>query len=71
MTIKLVYELPSRRIVGAQAWGRKNAAARINAIAVAVAAGMTVEQLAQVGFVYSSSASAIWDPIQIVCGAAR
>ena len=44
-----------------------NAAARINAIAVAVASGMTAEQLGQVSFVYSSSASSIWDPIQIVC----
>ena len=67
VTIKLVYEADSHRILGAQAWGKKNASARINAIAVAVTAGMTVEQLGNVGFVYSSSASSIWDPIQIVC----
>lgn len=67
VTIKLVYDGVSHQVLGAQAWGRKNAAARINAIAVAVAAGMTAEQLGQVGFVYSSSASSIWDPIQIVC----
>lgn len=65
--IKLVYDAATHQIVGAQAWGKKNAAARINAIAVAVAAGMTAEQLGQVSFVYSSSASSIWDPIQIVC----
>lgn len=67
VTIKLVYDADTHQILGAQAWGKKNAAARINAIAVAAAAGMTAEQLGQVGFVYSSSASAIWDPIQIVC----
>lgn len=67
VTIKLVCDAENHRVLGAQAWGRKNAAARINAIAVAVAAGMTAEQLGQVGFVYSSSASSIWDPIQIVC----
>lgn len=71
VTIKLVYDAATRRIVGAQAWGMRNAAARVNAIAVAVAAGMTVEQLAKVSFVYSSSASSIWDPIQIVCSTAR
>jgi NADPH-dependent 2,4-dienoyl-CoA reductase/sulfur reductase-like enzyme len=65
--IKLVYEGKTHQILGAQAWGKKNAAARINTIAVAVAAGMTAEQLGGVGFVYSSSASSIWDPIQIVC----
>jgi pyruvate/2-oxoglutarate dehydrogenase complex dihydrolipoamide dehydrogenase (E3) component len=68
--IKLVYDGATHRILGAQAWGKKNAAARINAIAVAVAAGMTTEQLSSVGFVYSSSASSIWDPIQIVCSEA-
>ncbi len=67
VTIKLVYEEGTHRIVGAQGWGRKNVSARINAVAVAIAAGMTTEQLGRVSFVYSSSASAIWDPIQIVC----
>ena len=67
VTIKLIYDQATHQILGAQAWGTKNAAARINAIAVAVAAKMTAEQLAQVSFVYSSSASSIWDPIQIVC----
>lgn len=71
VTIKLVYEAATRRVVGAQAWGHKNAAARVNAIAVAAAAGMTVEQLGNVDFVYSSSAASIWDPIQIVCNAAK
>ncbi|WP_288545357.1 FAD-dependent oxidoreductase [uncultured Clostridium sp.] len=71
ITLKLVYEADTHKILGAQAWGRKNAAARINAVAVAVAAGMTAEQLGQVGFVYASSASAIWDPIQIVCSQVR
>ena len=43
----------------------------INAIAVAIRAGMTVEALGQVDFVYSSAACSIWDPIQVVCGQAR
>lgn len=71
VSIKLVYDGSTRRVLGAQAWGKKNVAARINAIAVAVAAGMTVEQLAGVDFIYASSASSLWDPIQIVCNAAR
>ena len=45
--------------------------ARINAIAVAIRAGMTVEALGQVDFVYSSSSCSIWDPVQIVCGQAQ
>jgi len=71
VTIKLIYDASTRQLLGAQAWGKKNVSARINAIAVAVCAGMTVEQLAEVDFVYSSSESAIWDPVQVVCSAAK
>ena len=63
-----VYEANTRQVLGAQAWGEKNVSARINAIAVAIRAGMTVEALGQVDFVYSSSSCSIWDPVQIVCG---
>lgn len=70
ITIKLVYEANTRQVVGAQAWGGKNVSTRINAIAVAIRAGMTVDALGQVDFVYSSSTSSIWDPIQVVCGQA-
>ncbi len=71
VSIKLVYDAATRRVVGAQAWGAKNAATRINAIAVAITGGMTVEQLGNVEFFYSSPASSIWDPIQIVCAQAK
>ena len=70
-SIKLVYEANTRQVLGAQAWGEKNVSARINAIAVAIRAGMTVEALGQVDFVYSSSSCSIWDPVQIVCGQAQ
>lgn len=68
ITIKLVYEANTHQLVGAQAWGGKNVATRINAIAVAIRAGMTAEALSQVDFCYSSAECSIWDPIQIVCG---
>jgi NADPH-dependent 2,4-dienoyl-CoA reductase/sulfur reductase-like enzyme len=70
VTIKLVYEANSKQLVGAQAWGEKNVAYRINAIAVAIAAGMTAQQLAKVDFCYSSSNCSVWDPIQIAAEAA-
>ncbi len=71
ITIKLVYEANTRQVVGAQAWGGKNVSTRVNAIAVAIRAGMTVDALGQVDFVYSSCSTSIWDPIQVVCGRAR
>ena len=71
ITIKLIYETNTRQVVGAQAWGGKNVSTRVNAIAVAIRAGMTADALSQVDFVYSSCTSSIWDPIQVVCGQAR
>lgn len=71
ITIKLIYETNTRQVVGAQAWGGKNVSTRVNAIAVAIRAGMTVDTLGQVDFVYFSCSSSIWDPIQVVCGQAR
>lgn len=71
ITIKLVYEANTRQVVGAQAWGGKNVSTRINALAVAIRAGMTVETLSQVDFVYSSNSSSIWDPVQVVCSQVR
>lgn len=71
ITIKLVYDAGTLRILGAQAWGGKNVATRINAIAVAISAGMTAKALADVDFCFSSAQSTIWDPIQIVCGQVR
>ena len=69
--MKLIYEADSQRVVGAQAWGGKNVSTRINAIAVAISAGMTVKQLGSVDFCFSSAQCTIWDPIQVVCGMVR
>lgn len=68
VTIKLVYDAGSFRVLGAQAWGGKNVSTRINAIAVAITAGMSAKALGDVNFCFSSAQSTIWDPIQIVCG---
>ena len=67
VTIKLVFDPVTRKVLGAQGWGVKNAADRINAIAVAVAGEMTVEALARTELVFSSQCYSIWDPVQVVC----
>ena len=71
VTVKLIYEGASRRVLGAQIWGGADSAARINAIAVAVQAGMTVEELAKARFVTNTAVHAALDPIQLACAAAR
>ena len=67
----MVYAKEGRRLLGGQVWGWADAAARANPIAVAVQAGMTVEELAKVRFVTGPSGHATWDPIQLSCAAAK
>lgn len=71
VTVKLVYDRPTRRVLGAQIWGGADSAARINAVAVAVQAGMTVEELGKTRFVSSTPSGAPWDPLHLACAAAR
>ncbi len=71
VTVKLVYTKEGHKLLGGQVWGGADATARVNAIAVAVQAGMTVEELAKVRFVTGPSGHAAWDPIQLACAAAK
>lgn len=71
ITIKLIYEPASLKILGAQAWGKKNVSSRINAISVAIEGGMSTEDLAKTDMVFSSGTFSIWDPVQIVCDLAH
>ncbi|MEG2097107.1 MAG: FAD-dependent oxidoreductase [Pseudoflavonifractor sp.] len=71
VTVKLVYQRESLRVLGAQIWGSGDAVARINAVAVAAQAGMTVRALEKTSFVSSTFASAPWDPIQLACAAVK
>lgn len=71
VTVKLVLEGASRKVLGAQIWGGADSAARINAVAVAVQAGMTEEELAKTRFVTNTAVHAALDPIQLACAAAK
>lgn len=53
VTVKLVYERKTGRILGGQTAGHAGAERRLDVIATATAAGMTVHDLAEVDFAYS------------------
>ncbi len=70
VTLKLIYEASSNQLVGAEGYGEKNVSSRINALAVAISAGMKAHDLSKVDFCYSSGSCSIWDPIQVAAEAA-
>jgi NADPH-dependent 2,4-dienoyl-CoA reductase/sulfur reductase-like enzyme len=63
--VKLYFEDDSKIVVGGQIIGRSGAALRINIIASAVAARMTLEELHNLDTAYAPPFSPVWDPITI------
>jgi rhodanese-related sulfurtransferase len=59
--LKLIAERGSRKVLGAQAVGPGEADKRINVVATAIAAGMTVDQLAELDLCYAPPYSPAMD----------
>jgi len=62
---KIIAERTSGRLLGAQIVGREGAAKRIDALAVALWHGMTVEEMTSLDLSYAPPFAPVWDPILI------
>lgn len=69
--IKLIYEVGSMKLLGAQAVGQKGAVLRIDVFAVAIHNGMTTEELGMLDLVYAPPFAGVWDAVHIACNAAK
>jgi NADPH-dependent 2,4-dienoyl-CoA reductase/sulfur reductase-like enzyme len=65
ITVKLVVERGSARILGGQITGGSGSGKRIDSIAVAVTAGWSAEDLLNADLAYAPPFSGVWDPVQI------
>ncbi|MBQ1046403.1 MULTISPECIES: FAD-dependent oxidoreductase [unclassified Micromonospora] len=65
MTVKLLAERPSGRLLGAQIVGWSEAAKRIDALAVALWNGMTVDEMTALDLGYAPPYAPVWDPVLI------
>jgi NADPH-dependent 2,4-dienoyl-CoA reductase/sulfur reductase-like enzyme len=65
ITVKVLAERTSGRLLGAQLVGLEGAAKRIDVFATALHAGMTVEQLQYLDLSYAPPFAPVWDPILI------
>jgi NADPH-dependent 2,4-dienoyl-CoA reductase/sulfur reductase-like enzyme len=65
LTIKLVAERGTGRLLGAQAVGRGGADKRIDVAATALYAGLTVEDLTRLDLEYAPPFNGVWDPLQV------
>jgi NADPH-dependent 2,4-dienoyl-CoA reductase/sulfur reductase-like enzyme len=62
ITVKIVAEEPTGRMLGAQVIGREGAAKRIDMLAVAIWNEMTAEEFSQIDIGYAPPFSPVFDP---------
>ncbi|MFE4368103.1 FAD-dependent oxidoreductase [Streptomyces sp. NPDC056835] len=65
MTVKMLAEHRTGRLLGTQIVGREGAAKRVDIAAVALTAGMTVEAMITLDLGYAPPFSPVWDPVLV------
>jgi len=65
ITVKLIVERRTGRLLGGQIVGKEDAAKRIDTLAVALWNGMTVEEISALDLGYAPPFSPVWDPVLI------
>jgi NADPH-dependent 2,4-dienoyl-CoA reductase/sulfur reductase-like enzyme len=69
LTVKLVAERGTGRLLGGQAVGRGGVAKRIDVLATALYIGLTVEDLPKLDLAYAPPFNSVWDPVQVAATA--
>ena len=64
LTVKLVAERGSGRLLGGQAIGKSGADKRVDVLATALYAQLTVSQLEELDLGYAPPFNSVWDPVQ-------
>jgi NADPH-dependent 2,4-dienoyl-CoA reductase/sulfur reductase-like enzyme len=65
MTVKLLAERRTGRLLGGQIVGRTEAAKRIDVLAVALTQGMTVDEMTALDLGYAPPYAPVWDPVLV------
>ncbi|GIU12468.1 CoA-disulfide reductase [Shewanella sp. c952] len=71
IALKLIYQPESHELLGGEIIGKKGAVNRINALAVAISAKLTTEQLGYVDFAYAPPFSRTWDALNVAGNVAK
>lgn len=71
ITVKLIYDLDTKVILGAQLMGAKETALRIDVFACAIDRGMTTAELGFLDLGYAPPFASVWDAILIAANASK
>jgi NADPH-dependent 2,4-dienoyl-CoA reductase/sulfur reductase-like enzyme len=69
MSVKMLAEVGTGRLLGAQIVGREGSAKRIDTCAIALWNEMSVDELAMSDLSYAPPFSSVWDPVQVAARA--
>jgi NADPH-dependent 2,4-dienoyl-CoA reductase/sulfur reductase-like enzyme len=69
MTVKLLGERGTGRLLGAQIVGREGAAKRIDTVATALHGRLRIDELVDLDLAYAPPFSSVWDPIAVAARA--
>jgi len=70
MTVTMMADRATRRLLGAQIVGREGSAKRIDTCAMALWSQLTVDELMMSDLAYAPPFSSVWDPVQVAARAA-
>ena len=70
MTVVLIADRSTRRVLGAQIVGAEDSALRIDVAATAIAAELTIDDVVMLDLAYAPPFSSVWSPIQVAARAA-
>lgn len=71
LKIKLIYDAATRVVLGAEAWGQGVVVPRANYYAIAIYAGLTVDEMGFMDLCYSPPFSGVWDAALIASNTAK
>lgn len=69
MTVLMIADRESRRLLGVQIVGAEDAGLRIDAAATALTAGMTVDDVVMLDLAYAPPFGSVWSPVQVAARA--
>ncbi|MCK4819750.1 FAD-dependent oxidoreductase, partial [bacterium] len=70
ISVKLIVDAETGRIIGGQSIGEEGAAWRINVVALAIRKGMTIDEFATIELAYCPAISNLYDPLLVAADVA-
>jgi NADPH-dependent 2,4-dienoyl-CoA reductase/sulfur reductase-like enzyme len=65
ITVKVVADASTGRLLGGQLVGSDRAGLRIDTLATAITAGLTLAEVVDLDLAYAPPMSPVWDPVQV------